>query len=311
MRRQHAILLLTAGMLGAGTWVVRLMGGTASAFTHVMYIPIVTAAIAYGPWGGIITGLIAGLLMAETPVALASGQMQPLLGAVVRTFFFAGIGTVVGTAMERQRHQQREMRELMIQSVTALTRAMEERHRHTAGHSLRVAEIASSMGRRLGLSEHKLFLLQVGSLLHDIGKLAVPLEILDKPGRLTPEEYRVVQEHVSAGNRILEPFDSARMAAIRDIVRHHHERLDGSGYPDRLQGGQISLLARIVAVADVFDALTSVRPYRTALPHAEAMLVLRQEAAAGKLDARLVHLVEQVVLPPDAEAVDLTVEQAG
>jgi putative nucleotidyltransferase with HDIG domain len=304
MRRRHASLLLTAATLGLGWWAVRLMGGTFSAVTHVMYVPVITAAIAFGPGGGVVVGLLAGIIMGATPQVMATGQLQSWLSVGIRTVVFIGVGGLVGHAILRLRRQQREMQGLMIQSVTALTRAMAETHPHTAGHSLRVSEIGWAMGHSLGQDEGALFLLRLGGLLHDIGKLAVPTAILDKPGRLTPDEFRQVQEHVSAGDRILEAFDYARVAAIHDIVRHHHERLDGSGYPDRLQGSQISLNARIVAVADVYDALTSSRPYRLALSHADAMAVLREEAAGCKLDARLVELVEAVARPAADEAAE-------
>lgn len=281
-------------MMGLGWWMVYMAGGTISAITHVMYVPIVLGALAWGPTGGIGGGAIAGGLMALTPVVVATGQMQTLVSVSFRLGAFISVGGLVGYSVMRNRQQQREMRELLIQSVTALTNAMSVTHEQTATHSLRVGEIGARLGQKLRLDEHQLFILRMGGLMHDIGKLAVPLEILDKPGRLTHEEYRMVQEHVTAGAAILDAFDYSRIGAVQDIVRHHHERLDGSGYPDGLKGAEISQLSRIVAVADVYDALTSTRTYRARLSHSDAMVVLRQEAAAGRLDGRLIEMLNQL-----------------
>lgn len=295
MIRRLGAALISALMLSAGWWTVRLTGGTYNATTHVMYIPIVTAALAYGPLGGVLAGLAAGGLMAVTPLMVTDGTHQTLLNIGLRSVFYCGVGALVGGAAAGLRRRQRETQGLLIQSVTALTKAMEETHEHTAGHSLRVSDLSWAIGVRLGLDGHSLFLLRMGSLLHDIGKLAVPLSILDKPGRLTSDEYDVVRDHPLAGARILQAFDPNRMATVRDIVLHHHERLDGSGYPDGLRGAQITRDARIVAVADVYDALTSTRPYHLPLPHAEAVRVLREEAASGRLDGQLVELLDLVV----------------
>jgi putative nucleotidyltransferase with HDIG domain len=121
-------------------------------------------------------------------------------------------------------------------------------------------------------------LLERGGLLHDIGKIGVPGAVLDKPGRLTEEERRMVEAHTVIGARIVEPISG--FGRLVPIVRHHHERVDGTGYPDGLAAEEIHLLARIVAVADVFDALTSERPYRAAAPHSEALAFLEQRSGS-------------------------------
>jgi putative two-component system response regulator len=143
------------------------------------------------------------------------------------------------------------------------------------------------MAGELGLSAPEKDVLRRGGLLHDIGKISIPDAILDKPGMLTPEERRIIEQHPVQGVKIIEPLES--LHDVIPLVRWHHERLDGRGYPDGIQGDAISLLVRILTVADIYDALTSHRPYRQALPHAECLAILRQCAADGALDADLVE----------------------
>lgn len=171
--------------------------------------------------------------------------------------------------------------------VFSLARAIEAKNRYTQGHSERVTENALALACQLGLSETDKTVLRKGATLHDLGKIAIPDEILNKPGPLTPAEIAIVREHPVAGVRIVEPLQSIRDAI--PIIRWHHERTDGNGYPDGLKGDAIPLLARIVSVADVFDALSSTRPYRTAIPFADCLDMLTKIAASGGLDRELVR----------------------
>jgi len=158
---------------------------------------------------------------------------------------------------------ERRFREVLETTIETLALALEKRDPYTAGHSRRVARLGRSIAEALGLDEevqHGLFL---GGLLHDIGKIAVPAEILARPSRLTVAEFQIVQSHCEVGAEILQ--GCAFPWPIDDMVRHHHERLDGSGYPDRLRGDEVSRWARILAVADVAEAMASHRPYRPAL----------------------------------------------
>ena len=153
--------------------------------------------------------------------------------------------------------------------------ALEARDPYTHGHSRRVARYASMISKRMGLSSGEVARIRTAAAVHDVGKINTPVEILHKPERLTEEEFGIIQRH---------PVDSARMVAIlgdeelTSIVRHHHERLDGTGYPNGLAGDRIPLGARIIAVADTFDAITSTRPYRRANPHKKAIDILTTEA---------------------------------
>lgn len=148
-------------------------------------------------------------------------------------------------------------------TIRAMARAVDAKSPWTAGHSERVTALAMALGRELGLDENDILLIERGGLLHDLGKIGVPASILDHPGGLTDEQFEVMKRHPVIGAEILEPV--AAFAPILPLVRSHHERWDGSGYPDGLAGTEIHPLARILAVADVFDAMVSERPYRAAM----------------------------------------------
>lgn len=171
-------------------------------------------------------------------------------------------------------------------ALYSLSQSVETKLIHGKGHSARVANHAVRLGRSLGLAETELDALRVAGLLHDIGKVAVPDAILQKPGLLAPEEVRIMRQHPILGEQICAPLKSLRR--VLPAIRHHHERLDGSGYPDGLRGKSIPLAARILQVVDIFDALTSDRPYRMGLPLAAALMVLFDEVERGQLDQGLV-----------------------
>lgn len=176
--------------------------------------------------------------------------------------------------LHRERDEERERRFQELESlyssmVQAMGRAIEAKDRYTQEHIARVVGMSMAIGRQLSLPEDKLRALEVGAALHDIGKIAIPEAVLNKPGKLTPEEFELIKEHATLGSDILQPVPFP--PEVVEAVRHHHEKWDGSGYPDKLAGNNIPLMARIVAVADVYDALTSDRPYRAAWSHQRAM----------------------------------------
>jgi putative nucleotidyltransferase with HDIG domain len=166
-----------------------------------------------------------------------------------------------------------------IASLKALASAIDARDPYTLGHSVRVGQLAAMLGRHLGLDEKTLAQIEIGGYLHDIGKIGIRDAVLLNPERLTAEERRTMNEHPRIGLSILQPVDLPR--EVIEFVHGHHERLDGSGYPEGLKGEHISIIARIAAVADMYDALTSGRPYREAATPEEALALLRAEA--GKL----------------------------
>ncbi|MDQ7844492.1 MAG: HD domain-containing phosphohydrolase [Armatimonadota bacterium] len=185
-----------------------------------------------------------------------------------------------------------ELRQLHWGTLTALARAIDAKSPWTSGHSERVTDLATAIARTMGLSAAELEILRRGGLLHDIGKIGTPGDILDKPGKLTEEEQREVQAHVAIGARILEPIPG--FEACLPIVRQHHEWFDGSGYPEGLKGEAISLHARVLAVADTYDALVSSRPYRRGLHPEQAVEVIRK-GAGTQFDPRVVEAFLQVV----------------
>ncbi|HEY7425427.1 MAG TPA: HD-GYP domain-containing protein [Gemmataceae bacterium] len=177
----------------------------------------------------------------------------------------------------RCQRDRRAVRRTFLSAIASLVRTVEEHDPSIAGHSRRVHGYALRLASVLGLDPRQRRQLGLAAMLHDIGKVGIPDDILHKPDRLTPMEDRIIRSHPEVGERILAPI--VRNRAVLAAIRSHHERLDGSGYPDGLAGEQIPLLARLIAITDCFDALTTPRPYRPALPPREALAIL--EAGAG------------------------------
>jgi putative nucleotidyltransferase with HDIG domain len=206
----------------------------------------------------------------------------------------------------------RELADLHVGTLTALARAIDVKSAWTSGHSERVTALAVRIGRAMGLPQRELDTLYRGGLLHDIGKIGIAPGILDKPGRLTPEETQLMREHVRIGARILEPIPG--FEEIIPIVLQHHEWFDGSGYPDGLAGEAISLNARIFALADCYDALTSQRPYRPGLEHTQVLEMIRKETgthfdpAVVKAFLRMISEDASRATPEDAVPVGVTPE---
>lgn len=176
----------------------------------------------------------------------------------------------------------------------SMARAVEAKDSYTQGHVDRVSRLAFSIGKRMGLSERELDALRLGGALHDIGKMGIPGGILNKPGALNDQEWTIMKSHPEIGYDICFPLKKNLGHAL-DIVRHHHEKLDGSGYPDGLKGNEIIMVTRIMAVADIFDALTSDRPYRKAMSNRKALEILNAEARDGKNDSTVTHHLTQLV----------------
>jgi len=262
-------------------------------------VGIITVVLA-GCWFGILGGAVAGAWtgLALGPVLTAVTLTTPLLGHPerwpLRVLFFVLVGSTGGAAtrdlrrgLELERSQRRELARLHARALTTFARLVALRDQPTAYHCERVAENARTLGRHYGLEGHELDALYWAGLLHDLGKITTPAAILLKEGALEPAEYRVIQEHTKVGSDILLAI-SPRFDRIAEGVRTHHERWDGGGYPHGLHAENIPLFGRILAVVDVFEAMTSPRPYREALPVAEVLRHLR-EGAGEAFDAEAVR----------------------
>jgi putative two-component system response regulator len=170
--------------------------------------------------------------------------------------------------------------------ICTLGLSVESRDPYTEGHCERLAQNASEMGRHLNLDQDSIVALRRGGYLHDLGKIAVPDEILKKGSNLTPAEWEIMKKHPVTGETICRPLKSLRL--VLPIIRSHHEHSDGSGYPDGLRDAEIPLLPRILQVVDVYDALRTARPYKPALSHEQAAVTMREESRSGLWDHELV-----------------------
>lgn len=187
---------------------------------------------------------------------------------------FWAVGLVAGLLFERERALLRDLLRANEETLLGLVSALDMKEHNTNLHSQRVRKYTLLLADKFGFDETGKRAIGFGALLHDVGKIAVPDEILLKPGTLTDEEQNVMRNHPSAGYGIVNRIEFLREAA--EIVHAHHERFDGSGYPRGLKGEDIPLGARLFAVADVYDALTSARPYRTAMSHEEALIEIKK-----------------------------------
>jgi putative two-component system response regulator len=175
----------------------------------------------------------------------------------------------------------------------SLARSVEERDPATASHCERLAVMSATMGVALGLGPQDILTLHRAGYLHDIGKVAIPDRILFKSGPLTPEEWEIMKTHAERGERICAGIRS--LQPLLPIIRHHHERWDGTGYPDNLKGKEIPLLARILQLSDIYDALTTERPYKPAFTAEESVQILKTEASKGWRDPELVDVFSSIV----------------
>jgi putative two-component system response regulator len=175
----------------------------------------------------------------------------------------------------------------------SLATSIEAKDPYTEGHCERLSEYSVALAERLSLSDELRVALRRGGMVHDVGKVVVPEHILLKPGPLTDEEWKIMKQHPVVGEKICRPLKSFRL--VIPIIRHHHEKLDGSGYPDGLKGEQIPITARVLQIVDIYDALTTDRPYRKALPPEDAIAMIRKEVKRGWWDGSLVDELEGLI----------------
>ncbi len=279
------IVLAACGLAATGL-LVHATGGTHGPYLHLAYLPIVVAAVLHGPAVGAAFGVAATLTVGPwMPLDVAAGTPQATEGWLFRGAFFVAIGLVAGSTAAHGRTQQLRTRRLKERLAATYGRNLrlfahlvEARDEQTHGHCDRVARNAVAIGHRLGLDEEVLGRLFWAGQLHDLGKIEVPEAILRKPGPLTADERAVMERHSEAGRRIL-TSTAPEFSPIAEGLEAHHERWDGAGYPHGRTGAEIPLFGRILAVADVYEAITSHRPYRSPMTHDEALAVL--EAGRG------------------------------
>jgi putative two-component system response regulator len=191
----------------------------------------------------------------------------------------------------------------------SLARSIEGKDPYTHGHCERLAEYSARLGQHLRLSEEQIIALRRAGVVHDIGKIAVPDAILLKPGSLTADEWKLIREHSVVGERICAPLKSFRF--VLPIIRHHHEKLDGSGYPDGLRGDAIPITARVLQIVDVYDALTTDRPYKKAFSITDALQTMKQEVAKGWWDPHIFDQFERLVRSGTADFLSRSASVGG
>ena len=181
-----------------------------------------------------------------------------------------------------------------------LAESIEGKDPYTHGHCKRLSNYSARLGEHLGLAENQIIALHRAGVVHDVGKIAVPDAILLKPGKLSEQEWKLMREHPVVGERICAPLKSFRL--VLPIIRHHHEKLDGSGYPDGLRGDAIPITARILQIVDVYDALTTERPYKRAFAITDALQTMKEEVAKGWWDPHIFEQFEQLMRSGTADS---------
>ncbi len=177
--------------------------------------------------------------------------------------------------------------------IISLAHVIEAKDSYTEGHTRRVGLISRKLGEKLGMTLEQIQHLEIAGIIHDIGKVGVSEAILNKPGKLTYEEFEEMKKHTVIGESICRPLNC--LQSCLDAVKHHHEKLDGSGYPDGLRGDELSLESRIIAVVDIFDALYSKRPYRDKMPIAKVVEIIKEDVEKGQLDGAVVKALFEVL----------------
>ncbi|NLW56066.1 MAG: HD domain-containing protein [Firmicutes bacterium] len=281
------------------TSVVYFTGGTSKVYANLMYIPIAIMASTHGKWHGLLHALISSLLVGPfMPLDTVMAVSQESINWIVRLFIYSAIALVIGFFSDyyRQEYKDRvkkeiEIAEAKLAMVYSLVKLAESRDDNTGAHIERVAQIcrllASNLRRRKKyqdyIDDEYIEKITQVSPLHDIGKVGIPDHILLKPGRLTAEEYELMKTHTTIGANTLlevkEKFPDNRFLELAISITHfHHEKWDGTGYPQGLAGTAIPLSARIMAIADVYDALRSKRVYKEAFSHEDSVRIIQQES---------------------------------
>ncbi|MDQ4005798.1 MAG: HD-GYP domain-containing protein [Actinomycetota bacterium] len=285
--------LAVVGSAVAVTLLIAETGGAPSQLVHLLYVPVVLGAIVFKTLGGAVAGLSAGILVG------LFGSVEPTGEWMTRAAFLAVVGALFGQAQDllhrRQRHGQELVRKLAsvhARTLSTFAATVDLRDKPTSGHSSRVAHNARALSRALGMGPEEIRAVYWAGLLHDLGKIAVPERILQKPTELTEDEFSTMRRHSDIGANLLLSV-SPDLRPIAEGVRTHHERWNGTGYPHGLRGQWIPRSGRIIAIVDVFEALTCSRPYRGPKPVPEVLQFIRDRAGSW-FDPELVPVLEDL-----------------
>lgn len=282
-----AAILVSLFMVGCG-FLVYFTGGIKYVYAHTMYLPIVLAAILFKTRGGLIAGIMGGLILGPfMPLDIHTGETQQTLNWLYRMGVFVFVGTLVGHAVQILDTMNRKLIQTYDATIRGWSYALDLRDKETKGHSQRVTDMTMEIAREIKALTSKLPHIHRGALLHDMGKLGVPDAILLKTDALTHEEWEIMIQHPQFAYDMFSSIEYLRPAL--EIPYCHHEKWDGTGYPQGLEGEEIPLEARIFAIVDMYDALTSDRPYRKACTKEEALSIIQKQR--GKhFDPQLVDL---------------------
>jgi len=287
--------IVVAVLLAVAAFLVYTLEGPPTPWVHLLYVPIIVAAIVFKAPGGILVGLAAGLIIG----VWIPGSSHSVGDWLVQAGFFVFIGGFVGATQEllehrlgQNEHLVKKVSTIHARTLSTFASTVELRDEPTGGHSSRVAHNSRVMGVALDLDPEDLRAVYWAGLLHDLGKIGIPEQILQKPARLTEEETKNMRRHSDMGADLLLSV-SPELRPIAEGIRAHHERWDGSGYPKGVAGEHIPRVGRIVSVVDVFEALTCKRPYRDAQPVQEVLAFLRDKSGWW-FDPGLVQLLEDL-----------------
>jgi hypothetical protein len=279
--------------------MVRLGGGAPSALMELGYLPVALAAYSFGIRGGAATGLLVAASLGPVPALLGFGGAEEPGAWLIRATSFAGVGALVGRLLERSsgtgedvRARVRQLVERERETLLVLARAAESRETDASEHVRRLELLSARLAARAGLDGVGAAEVGWSAMLHDIGKLKVPDRILLKPQPLDPDEWTIVRSHPLWSEQVME--GSEDLVIARQIARSHHENWDGTGYPDGLYGDRIPLAARIVRIADAFDAMTNDRPYQQSVSFEAALEELTANAGRD-FDPGLVRLFVELL----------------
>ena len=306
--RDPAVPVLAIAVLTLLTFaLVRLTGGSPNAVMELGYAPVALAAYAFGWRGGLLAGLIVGAVLGPLPALAGFDRVEGPAAWLIRATAFAGIGTLIGRMLDRSAAEATRARARVAEVATreretliAMATAAESRDTDAGEHVRRLELTSRRLAEVAGVEPRAAANLGWAAMLHDIGKLRVPERILMTPGPLNPDEWTVVRLHPIWSEQAL--GGGEHLAVAREIARSHHENWDGSGYPDSLYGDRIPFPARVVRIADAFDAMTNRRPYQEPMSF-EAALEELHHGSARDYDPDLVRrFVDLLRADPDLRA---------